>query len=61
MLSFDGVSQLNVAPCNLASRHLPIKMINAVLDEDTGELMECRHLMKSPKYRQLYGNPTQNN
>ena len=30
-------------------------MINAVLDEDTGELMEYRHLMKNPKYCQLYG------
>ena len=30
-------------------------MTNAVLDEDTGELMEYRHLMKNPKYRQLYG------
>ena len=32
-----------------------MEMINAVLDKDTGELMEYRHLMKSPKYRQLYG------
>ena len=29
-------------------------MINAVLNEETGELMEYRHIMKNPKYRQLY-------
>jgi len=47
--------QLNVSPRNLASRRFPFEMINAVLDKDTGELMEYRHLMKNPKYRQLYG------
>ena len=31
-------------------------MLNAVLDKDTGELMEYRHLMKKPKYRNIYGN-----
>ena len=30
------------------------ELINAVLDEDTGELMEYRRLMKNPKYRTLY-------
>jgi len=29
-------------------------MLNAVLDEDTGELMEYRAVMKNPKYRPLY-------
>ena len=31
-------------------------MIKAVLDEDTGEFMENRCLMKNPKYRPLYRN-----
>ena len=29
-------------------------MINIVLNEETGELMEYRHIVKNPKYRQLY-------
>ena len=29
-------------------------MINAVINEETGELMEYRHIMKNTKYRQLY-------
>ena len=31
-------------------------VINAVLDKDTGKLMEYRQLMKNPKYRPLYRN-----
>ena len=30
-------------------------MLNAVLDEETGELMEYRHLLKNPKYREIWG------
>ena len=29
--------------------------INAVLNKDTGELMEMRHLLKNPKYSELWG------
>ena len=32
-----------------------MEMLNTVLDEDTGKLMEYRHLMKSSKYCHLYG------
>ena len=29
-------------------------MINAVLNKETEELMEYRHIMKTPKHRELY-------
>ena len=45
-----------MSPQYLASRCFPSDMLNAVLDTDTGELMEYRHLMKKPKYCNLYGN-----
>ena len=45
-----------MSPQHLASRCFPSDILNAVLDNDTGELMEYRHLMKNPKYRILYGN-----
>ena len=52
--------QLKVIPANLASRKPPIQFLNLLLYEETGELMEMRHLMKSPKYRKIlvksYGN-----
>ena len=31
-------------------------MINAVLNEETGEIMEYRQIMNSPTYRSLYKN-----
>ena len=49
-----------MSPKNLASRRFPSDMLNAVLDKDTGELMEYRHLMKNPKYLNLYGNSYDN-
>ena len=55
MLACAEVSHLNLSPKNLASRRFPLEMLNAVLDEDTGELMEYRALMKNPKYSKLYG------
>ena len=39
----------------LASRKFPRHMLNAVLNEDTGELMEYRHLIRNPKYREIWG------
>ena len=60
MLACADVIQLNATPKALSQRRFPIAMINtvinAVLDEDTGELMEYCRLMKNPKYRPLYRN-----
>ena len=39
----------------LASRNFPRHMLNAVLNEDTGELMEYRHLIGDPKYKKIWG------
>ena len=55
MLTSANIGQLNVTPCALASRLITIEIINKVLDQNTGELMEYRHLMKNPKYQQLWG------
>ncbi len=54
MLACAEISQHRLAPQELASQKIPIKMINTVLNEDTGELMEYRSLMKDPKYQNLY-------
>ena len=60
MLACAYVAQLNATPKALSQRRFPITIINAVinavLDKDTGELMEYRRLMKNPKYRPLYRN-----
>ena len=54
MLRCVTVAHMKLSPKQLSIRHFPIEMINAVLNEETGELMEYRHIMKNPKYRQLY-------
>ena len=35
-------------------------MANAVLDSDSGKLLEYRHLTKHPKYNAIYGNSSGN-
>jgi len=55
MLACADVAQLKLSPKSLSGRRFPLEMLNAVLDEDTGKLMEYRALMKSPKYSKLYG------
>ena len=54
MLSYATVVQMKLSPKHLASRRFPLKMINAVLNEEKGELMEYRHIMKNSKYLHLY-------
>ena len=45
---------MKVAPENLARRKFPIQIIKAVLDEEIGELMRMRHLIKKPKYHKVW-------
>ena len=45
-------------PQKLASRQFPITFLyevaGAVLDEETGDMLEYRHLVKNPKYRDIW-------
>ena len=50
MLLCATVAQTKLYPKQLTSRRFPVEMINAILNEETGELMEYRHIMKNPKY-----------
>ena len=56
MLESVHVAHLHVTPEKLAQQNFMREMISAVLDEDTGELMEYRRLTKNPRYRPLYRN-----
>ena len=40
VFSFSTVNLLNLSPARLAGRRLPPEMLNAVLNEETGEIME---------------------
>ena len=54
MLLCATVARMKLPPKHLASLDFPVKMINTLLNEETGKLMEYRHIMKNTKYRQLY-------
>ena len=54
MFACADVMQLTMSPRKLAGRKFPFEMINAVLNEETGELIEYRQVIKNPKYRILY-------
>ena len=58
VMDISGVGY-KLTPKSTASRKFPkqffTKMAAAVLDGDTGELLEYRHLMKNPKYKKILG------
>ena len=55
MLSSIEINGTTLQAQTLASRKYPRHMLNAVLNEETGELMEYRNLIGDPKYREIWG------
>ncbi len=53
--TYVEVTQTPLQPARLAQQKFPIVMLNAVLNNDTGELMEMHHLLPNPKYTELWG------
>jgi hypothetical protein len=49
---------ISACPRKLAQRkflsQLLLEMVNAVMDLETGDMMEYRHLLKNPKYRDTW-------
>ena len=58
MLSVVEFGNTKLAPQRLASRRFPMQFLceiaGAVMDEDTGDMLEYRHLVKIPKYRVVW-------
>jgi hypothetical protein len=58
MLSVMELSTRKLQARNLATRQFPAQffqdMIGAVMDSDTGDMLEYRHLLKNPKYRETW-------
>ena len=56
MMELPGID--NVSPRSTATRKFPMQFLcdfaNAVIDGDTGEIMEYRHLVKNPKHRERW-------
>eukprot|EP00804_Cyclotella_cryptica_P006740 CCRYP_015699-RA/>CCRYP_015699-RA protein AED:0.48 eAED:0.59 QI:0/0/0/0.33/0/0.66/3/0/297 len=45
-----------LSPQQAAIRRFPRDALSAILDTDTGELLEYQHLIKNPKYRTIWKN-----
>ena len=54
MFTYTDIMQINMSPRKLAVWKFLIETINAVLNEEIGELMEYQQVMKNPKYHRLY-------
>jgi len=55
MLASIEIPHRQLNPRTLALQKFPRQMLNAVLDEETGRLLEYHHLIKRPKYREIWG------
>ncbi len=53
--TYTEVTQKPIQASSLAQRKFPIEILNAVLNKDTGELMEMQQLLRNPKYPDLWG------
>jgi hypothetical protein len=51
MNTYNYINSHSLTPANTARGLFPVKILNAVLDMNTGELLEMRHLLVNPKYK----------
>jgi hypothetical protein len=55
MNTCNYITSHRLTPTNASRPSFPAKILNAVLDKDTGELLEMRHLLINPKYKDVWG------
>eukprot|EP00804_Cyclotella_cryptica_P020425 CCRYP_014405-RA/>CCRYP_014405-RA protein AED:0.11 eAED:0.09 QI:0/-1/0/1/-1/1/1/0/940 len=56
MLHFLATHHIGITAAKATRRRYPPDMLHAVLNDETGELMEYRHLIANPKYRDTWQN-----
>ena len=61
LLTCATVAKMNLPPKQLFSRRFLAEIINSVLNEETGKLMEYRHIMKIPNITNSTQHPTAKN
>ena len=58
MLAVMEMTEAKINPRNLAAKQFPrqflFELAGAVMDQETGDMMEYRHLLKNPKYREVW-------
>ncbi len=53
--TYSNIINLRLTAANAAHQKFLLEMLNAVLDMDTGKLMEMKHLLVNPKYKEVWG------
>jgi len=53
MTTYNYITSHSLTPPNASRCLFPVKILNAVLDKDTGELLEMPHLLVNPKYKDV--------
>jgi hypothetical protein len=53
--TYTEITQKPVQASSLTQCKFPSEILNAVLNKDTGELMEMQQLLRNPKYSNLWG------
>jgi hypothetical protein len=53
--NYGEATNRHVMACCTALRQYLANMLHAVLDKTTGHLMEMRHILVNPKYKELWG------
>ncbi len=51
--TYVEVTQTPLKPAGLTQQEFPIVMLNTILNNNTGELMEMCHLLRNPKNTKL--------
>ena len=52
---YNYITSCSLTPVNASRCSFPVEILNAVLDKDTGELLEMRHLLVNPKNKDVWG------
>jgi hypothetical protein len=55
MNTYSYITWRSLTPANASRCSFPVEILNAVLDKDTGELLEMHHLLTNPKYKDVWG------
>jgi hypothetical protein len=55
IVTYSNITNRHITARNASCRKFPIEMLNAVLNMNTGKLMEMKHLLVNPKYKDLWG------
>jgi hypothetical protein len=53
--TYGEVRDCSITVHHTAQQQFPTNMLHTVLDKTTGHLMEMRHLLVNPKYKELWG------